>query len=240
VEDDAHLDAELALLADGELDRSRAAELEARPELARRIELIRAGRDQLRAAAGSVEAPFDLRQRVGALGGSRGWRRLRWRPLIALAGVAAAAVVALVLATSGGPPTVEGVLAAAGRAPAAAVSPSGGALLPVEVEGVHFPDYREKFGWRAVGKREDEIDGRHVTTVSYVRGGARVSYSIVAGEQLAEPAGRDIEVEGTRLRVIGKGAVTWRRLGHTCVMEGPGLRTVGELAGWKAKGQIAF
>jgi hypothetical protein len=135
---------------------------------------------------------------------------------------------------------VEGVLAVAGRAPAATVSPSGGPLLPVEVEGVHFPDYREKFGWRAVGKRVDEVDGRQVTTVIYTRGGARVSYSIVAGDQLPEPDGRDIEVEGTRLRAIGSEAVTWRRLGHTCVMEGPRLRTVAELAAWKAKGQIAF
>jgi anti-sigma factor RsiW len=240
VEDDPRLDADLALLVDGQLDRRRAAELEGRPELARRIALVRAGRDQLRAAAGSVEAPFELRRRIGTLGGPRSRWRLRWRPLVALAGVAAAAVVALVLATSGGPPTAEGVLAVAGRAPAAAVSPSGGALLPVEVEGVHFPDYREKFGWRAVGKREDEVDGRQVTTVIYARDGARVSYSIVAGDQLAEPDGRDIVVEGTRLRAIGREAVTWRRLGHTCVMEGPSLRTVAELAGWKAKGQIAF
>ena len=103
-----------------------------------------------------------------------------------------------------------------------------------------FPDYEEKFGWRTVGQREDEIDGRKVRTVFYARGRDRVTYSIVAGDALAEPSGRDIAAEGTRLRVIGDGAVTWKRLGHTCVMEGPALRTVAELAGWTAKGEVAF
>ena len=142
--------------------------------------------------------------------------------------------------SGGGGPTVDGVLADTGRAPAAAVSPRGGPLLPVEVEGVRFPDYEEKFGWRAVGQRDDEIDGRKVRTVVYARGRDRVTYSIVAGDALAEPSGRDIAAEGTRLRVIGDGAVTWRRLGHTCVMEGPALRTVAELAGWTAKGKVVF
>jgi len=114
----------------------------------------------------------------------------------------------------------------------------------VAVEGVRFPDYEEKFGWRAVRKREDEIDGRDVTTVFYERAGERVRYSIVAGDALAEPDGEDIEAEGTRLRRIDTGnAVTWRRLGHTCVMDGSAgvsVATVAELAGWKAKGEVAF
>jgi hypothetical protein len=234
------LDAELVLLVDGGLDRERAAELEARPELAGRIALMRAGRDQLRTAAASVEAPFELRRRIDALAARPPRARRRWRPLAALAGLAAAAVLALVLVTGGGAPTVRDVLDSAGRAPAAAISPTGGPLLPVAVEHVRFPDYEKKFGWRAIGRREDEIDGRDVTTVFYRRGPERVSYSIVAGEALPEPAGRDIEAEGTRLRRIGAGAVTWRRLGHTCVMTGPNLRTVAELAGWKAKGKVAF
>src|SRR5829696_6475945 len=144
------LDAELVLLVDGQLDRERAAALESQPELAARIARVRAGREALLAAAASVDAPFELRRRVDSLAGAGRPRRRRWRPLAALAGIAAAAAVALVLATSGGGPTVDGVLAAVGHSPAAAVSPSGGALLPVQVEGVRFPDYREKFGWRAV------------------------------------------------------------------------------------------
>jgi len=241
--DDDALQAELALLVDGQLEPQRAAALEARADLAPRIALVRAGRDQLRAAAASVEAPFELRRRVDALG-TRPIGRRRWRPLAALAGVGAAAAMALVLATTGGAPTVTAVLDAAGASPAAAISSSGGPLLPVAVEGVRFPNYQEKFGWRAVGRRDDEIDGRDVTTVFYERGGERVSYSIVAGDALAEPDGEDVEAEGTRLRRIGAGnAVTWRRLGHTCVMDGSSavsLAAVAELAGWKAKGEVAF
>jgi hypothetical protein len=139
---------------------------------------------------------------------------------------------------------VDDVLDGAGRAPAAAVSSSGGPLLPAGVEGVRFPNYEEKFGWRAVGRRDDEIDGRAVTTVFYERGGDRVRYSIVAGDALAEPDGEDVDADGTRLRRIDVGnAVTWSRLGHTCVMDGSAavsLASVAELAGWKAKGEVAF
>jgi hypothetical protein len=238
--DDDALEAELTLLVDGRLAPERAAELEARPELAPRIALARAGRDRLRAAAASVEAPFELRQRVDALSSLPAPRR-RWRPLAALAGVGAAAAVALVLLTAGGAPSVGDVLDSAGRSPAAAISPAGGPLLPVAVEDVRFPDYEEKFGWRAVGKREDEVDGRDVTTVFYERDGERVRYSIVAGDALAQPDGRDLDAEGTRVRVIDEDAVTWRRLGHTCVMQGTvGVRALADLAGWKAKGEVAF
>jgi anti-sigma factor RsiW len=240
--DDDALEAELVLLVDGQLEPERAAALEARADLAPRIALVRAGRDQLRAAAASVEAPFELRRRIDALPARA--RRRRWRALGALAGVGAAAAVALVLVTAGGAPTVRDVLDSAGASPAAAIAPSGGSLLPVSVEGVRFPNYEEKFGWRAVGRRRDEIDGRDVTTVFYERGGERVSYSIVAGDALDEPDGEDVEAEGTRLRRVGAGnAVTWRRLGHTCVMNGSAavsLAAVAELAGWKAKGEVAF
>jgi anti-sigma factor RsiW len=242
--DDDRLDADLALLVDGRLDPERVAALEAQPELAPRVALIRAGRDRLRAAAAEVEAPFELRRRVDALASPPSRARRRWRPLAALAGVGAAAAVALVLVTAGGAPSVGDVLDAAGGSPAAAISPSGGPLLPVAVERVHFPNYEEKFGWRAVGRRDDEIDGREVTTVFYELGRERVSYSIVAGEALPEPDGEDVEAEGTRLRRIGDGnAVTWRRQGHTCVMDGSSavsLGIVAELAGWKAKGKVAF
>jgi anti-sigma factor RsiW len=236
------LEVELTLLVDGQLEPERAAQLEARADLAPRIALIRAGRDQLRTAAASVEAPFELRRRLEAQPASP--RRSRWRPLAALAGVGAAAAVALVLVTAGGTPTVGGVLDSAGGSPTAAVAPASGPLLPVAVQGVRFPNYQEKFGWRATGTRDDKIDGRDVTTVFYEREGERVSYSIVAGDALAEPDGRDIQGEGTRLRRIGaRNAVTWRRLNHTCVMDGSSgvpLKTVAELAAWKAKGAVSF
>ena len=242
--DDDRLEAELVLLVDGQLETERAAVLEARADLAPRIALLRAGRDHLRAAAASVEAPVDLRRRIDALATPPSRQRRRWWPLGALAGVGAAAAVALVLATAGGAPSVGDVLDETGRSPAAAVSPAGGPLLPVAVDGVRFPDYEQKFGWRAVGRRVDEIDGRHVTTVFYRRGRGRVSYSIVAGGALREPDGENIQAEGTRLVRVGDGnAVTWRREGRTCVMVGSSavsVRAVAELAGWKAKGKVAF
>jgi anti-sigma factor RsiW len=240
VTDDSRIDADLAQLLDGSLEPARAAELEA--AFGDRIARMYAGRDLAREAAASVEAPFELRRRVDALGSAARRRRLRWRPLAALTGVAAALVVALVLATGSGAPTVTAVLDAAGGTPAAAISPAGGALLPVQVEGVRFPDYEEKFGWRTVGQRTDEVDGRSVTTVTYARGDERVRYSIVAGDALDQPDGEDLEAEGTRLRRIGDAnAVTWERQGHTCVMTGSApLSTLAELAGWKAKGEVPF
>jgi hypothetical protein len=243
VTDEPRIDAELAQLVDGSLEPARASELEA--AFGDRIARMRAGRDLARTAAASVEAPFELRRRVDALGSAPSGlvsRRLRdWRPLAALAGVAAAALIALVLATGSGAPTVTAVLDAAGGAPAAAISPAGGPLLPVEVEGVRFPDYEEKFGWRAVGQRTDEVEGRSVTTVTYARGDERVRYSIVAGDALDQPDGADIDAEGTALRQVGPNALTWERQGHTCIMEGSApLGTLAELAGWKAKGEVPF
>jgi hypothetical protein len=246
-ENDDRLEAELVLFVDGGLAPERAAAIEASaaadPELRNRIALVRAGRDRLQAAAAATEAPFELRRRVDALTARP--PRARWRqPLAVLAGAGAALAVAFVLIVGGGGPSVGDVLAAAGRAPVATVTPTGGPLLQVQVEGTRFPDYQEKFGWRAVGLREDEVDGRLVRTVEYRKGGDEVRYSIVAGAALDEPDGGDLQAEGTRLRRVGDArAVTWRRGGHTCVMAGSpgvGMDTLAELAGWKAKGEIRF
>jgi anti-sigma factor RsiW len=245
--DEDQLDVDLVLLVDGQLDAERAAALEARasedPEVARMVALVRAGRDRVHAAAAETEAPFELRRRVDTLT-TQPRRRRRWRPLALVAGIGAIAAVALALLVAGGAPSTGDVLEAALRPPVAAVTPTGGPLLEEQVEGVHFPDYEEKFGWRAEGQREDDLDGRLVRTVTYRNDGERVRYSIVAGEALEEPEGEDLQAEGTRLRRIGgENAVTWLRGGHTCVMDGSGgvpLDTIAELAGWKAKGEIRF
>jgi anti-sigma factor RsiW len=247
-EDDDRLEAELVLFVDGGLAPERAAAIEASAsadaELRNRIALMRAGRDRLRAAAAATEAPFDLRRRIDALIAQPPRGRRRWRPLAVLASVGASLAVVLALVLAGGAPSVGDVLDAAGESPAATVTLAGGPLLKVHVEGTRFPDYEQKFGWRAVGQHEDEVDGRLVRTVDYRKGGDRVSYSIVAGDALDEPDGSDLEAEGTRIRRVGDArAVTWRRGGHTCVMEGsPGVSvsTLAELAGWKAKGEISF
>jgi anti-sigma factor RsiW len=246
--DEERLEAELVLFVDGQLESERAAAIESRaaadPELARRISLVRAGRDRLHAAAADTEAPFELRRRTDALAARPRRARRRWRPIALVAGVGAVAAVGVALLVAGGAPGAGDVLQAALRPPVAAVTPTRGPLLEEQVEGVRFPDYEEKFGWRATGQRDDEVDGRLVRTVTYRKGGQRVRYSIVAGDALDEPDGEDLEAEGTRLRRLGdENAVTWRREGHTCVMDGsPGvsLDTIAELAGWKAKGEIPF
>jgi len=244
--DDERLEAELLLFVDGGLDAERRSAIEARAaeqaDVARRIALIRAGRDRVREAAADTEAPFELRRRIDGLAQRRA--RRRWRPFALLGGAAATAAVLVVLVVAGGGPSVGDVLDAAGQSPAAVVTPTRGPLLDVDVEGTRFPNYEEKFGWRAVKQHEDEVDGRLVRTVDYRKGGDTVSYSIVAGEALAEPDGQNLEVEGTRLRRIGDSvAVTWRRGGHTCVMKassGVTVDAIAELAAWKAKGAVRF
>jgi hypothetical protein len=246
--DDERLEAELLLFVDGALDAERRSAIEARAaeqaDLAGRIALIRAGRDRVRGAAADTEAPFELRRRIDDLVARPRRARRRWRSFAVLAGAAATAAVLVVVVVAGGGPSVGDVLDAAGQSPAAVVTPTGGPLLDIDVEGTRFPNYEEKFGWRAVRQHKDEVDGRLVRTVDYRKGGETVSYSIVAGEALEEPDGQDLEAEGTRLRRIGDAvAVTWRRGGHTCVMKassGVTLDTVAELAAWKAKGAIRF
>jgi hypothetical protein len=247
-EGDDQLEAELVQFVDGELAPGRTAAIEASAaadaELRNRIALVRAGRDRLRAAAPATEAPFELRRQVDALIARPPRARRRWRPIGVLAGAGAALAVALVLILGGGGPSVGDVLDAAGRSPAATVTPTGRPLLRVQVEGTHFPDYEQKFGWRAVGQHKDEVDGRLVRTVDYRKGGDEVRYSIVAGAALDVPDGSDLEAEGTRVRRVGDAtALTWRRGGRTCVLVGsPGVNvdTLAELAGWKAKGEIRF
>ena len=79
--DDDRLAEELVLLVDGRLDPERAGALEelARADagLAARIALVRSGRDHVRTAADSVEAPFELRRRVGDLADARPARGAR-------------------------------------------------------------------------------------------------------------------------------------------------------------------
>ncbi len=246
--DDDRLEAELLLFVDGGLDAERRSAIEAwaaeHADVARRIALIRAGRERVREAAAETEAPLELRRRIDGLAQRPRRARRRWRPFAVLAGAAATAAVLVVLVVAGGGLSVGDVLDAAGQSPAAVVTPTRGPLLDIEVEGTRFPNYEEKFGWRAVGQHEDELDGRLVRTVDYRKGGQTVSYSIVAGDALAEPDGQDLEAEGTRLRRIGDAvAVTWRRGGHTCVMKASSavdLDTVAELAAWKAKGAVRF
>src|SRR5439155_27097473 len=115
-------------------------------------------------------------------------------------------------------------------------------LLVQQQDGVRFPNYLAKFGWRAVGTRTDSIGGRATRTVFYVHDGQRIAYTIVGGKAPDRPGGSKATVGGVALIVFKPGAVTWERQGHTCVMSGGGVprATLLTLASWKGKGAVGF
>jgi anti-sigma factor RsiW len=258
--------AALTALADGTLRGRRRKLLEA--ELERSPERAEALAKQRRAVAAlrSVEAraPAGLRARVEAEraerrgGGVRRPTRARtarpWvrRPAFA-GGLAAAAALALLLALvlpggAGGPSVVEAAELAAlpAEAPAPRSDPTEPALLEARAEGLGFPDWAREFGWRASGRRVDEIDGRRAVTVFYEKEGRRIAYTIVSGEALDWPEdARRAAREGIDLRRLRSGdrtVVTWLRGGHTCVLSGDGTEagTLLELAAWKGQGAVRF
>lgn len=252
-------EAALAAFADGRLDVSERAELQGRidadPALAAALARQRAALTLIIGAAQDTSAPMALRARVEALQAQprRSWLgRLRDRvpalPVAALAGATAAAALAIAVVVSGGGPGIDDVLSAAARSPSAAIAPfpAQGKLLREQVQGVRFPNYAGKFGWKAEGARTDEIDGRATRTVFYSKNGRRIAYTIVAGEALDQPGdARHAVREGTTLRSLksdGKTVVTWRRQGRTCVLSGTGVPTdeLLTLAGWRAKGEVKF
>jgi hypothetical protein len=246
--------AELLAFLDGRVEPARAEALQARaardPALAAALDRRRRVVGIIDAAVADTEAPHDLRLRVDALGArrpARRWARRRWIPLAGLAAVAGAAVLAVVLG-AGEELTVRETLAAAIRPPVAAVGidPRQPRLLEQRVQKVSFPNLRAKFGWRAVGARADELDGRRTRTVFYAKGGRRIAYTIVAGDALDQPGGaRRTVAGGVELRTLRAGdrvAVTWRRQGHTCVLSGTRVdaATLRELAAWKGMGAVRF
>ena len=70
-----------------------------------------------------------------------------------------------------------------------AAVPADSKLLDESVGDVAFPNYAAKFGWKAVGTRTDEINGRKTRTVFYEKDGKRIAYTIVDGKAL-DAAGR--------------------------------------------------
>ena len=120
------------------------------------------------------------------------------------------------------------------------------ALLTEHVDDVPFPNYAKKFGWRPVGVRTDELDGRSTTTVFYEKGGRRLAYTIVSGDAIDPPSNAATTkhggVEYRVFRADGHTAVTWERDGNTCVLSGAsvGPRELLALADWRGKGTIPF
>jgi anti-sigma factor RsiW len=247
--------ADLAALADGTLPVERqaavAAWISASPER-------RALLDRQRRAVAATEAladepaPESLRESVEARRRGPDARRRRSRrlvPRLALVGALAVAVVVVAALLSGGPagPTVAEAARLGGQPPSGpAPRPvgAGGTQLALDVEGVVFPDLLESYGWQAVGVRHDEIDGRDATTVYYEKDGTRIAYVIVAGSGLPRPDAPGTTRNGVLLQTLevnGQLAVTWRRLGHTCILIGPvpsdALLT---LASWRGDGTLRY
>jgi anti-sigma factor RsiW len=247
--------AELAALADCTLPPERRGPLEARvaasPELRELLERQRRAVAATRAAA-TEPAPTSLRTSVErTIGRDSGRRRSRLVPGLAFGGaVAAATAIVLALVLTGAPsgPTVADAARLAtspATGPAPARLDDSRSKLAERVDGVVFPDLTRAYGWRPVGVRRDEVDGRAATAVYYEKGGRRIGYVILAGSALPAPSrAQVVNQRGVRydaLDVDGSPAVTWQRLGHTCVLTGATSRSeLLTLASWHGGGTLRY
>jgi hypothetical protein len=213
------------------------------------VELVRAS---------DVRAPDALHRRIeqmvaeksapgtrrGAPWASLGAGRSSLVPRLASAAALAAvvvAVVAIVLGGGGRSLSVQQTTALTLSQPTTAApretKPSSGELVAA-VQGVHFPYWEERFGWRSTGQRTDKLQGRAVTTVFYAnRGGQRIGYAIVAGSAPNLTGGSVKWLGGHPYRLLGGSGsrtVMWVRSGRLCVLSGRGVAggTLLRLASW--------
>jgi hypothetical protein len=158
--------------------------------------------------------------------------------------------VAITLATGGGggPSLSLSQASALTLRPATAPAPAerNHTELAASVDGVSFPYWEERFGWRSTGARSDLVGGREVTTIFYTnRRGQRIGYTIVAGKAPTRPRGGVTAWRGgTRFQVMnvhGAPVVTWLRSGRLCVVSGRGVdsATMLRLASWDEHGSVA-
>ncbi len=207
-----------------------------------------------------VPAPESLHRKVDALiaeraGGASPTRRRREGPatrsfglgprLAAIGAIAAAAIaLALAFSLSGNSSTLSvrdaAVLTHRSATQAApAENPSNRRELTAAVDGVSFPYWGGRLGWRSTGSRTDQIGGRTVKTIFYENGhGKRIGYAIVSGSAPSQGSGGVISRrDGTPYRLLtigGAPVVTWLRDGHLCVVSGRGVggATLLRLASW--------
>jgi hypothetical protein len=208
-----------------------------------------------------VRAPAELHRRVQALvaersPADRARRDTGALPRLPRAGgllfggaIAAVAIVAvLVLAFAGGGTSALSVRQASALTLRAATTapprenPNARGALTETVDGIAFPYWKGRFGWRASGTRNDEVDGRAVRTVFYSDGrGRRIGYAIVAGTPAPVASGGELVWRaGTAYRLLsehGVASVVWLRSGHLCVMAGRGVSsaTLLSLASWRER-----
>jgi len=243
--------AELSALADGTLDPSRRAEVEARisasPELSAAYERERRLLAALAQARSTDRAPAALRARVEAARPSRGTaarRRIVYGGGFAgaLAAIALALVLILPSGTLGSPSVSEAAALATltPNRPAPAPDPSNPtARLNESVGEVYFPNWASsRLQWRAMGERIDHLKGRTAVTVYYARGKQWIAYTIVGTPTLTGPAAPETWLDGTAMRTLtlnGRLIVTWRRAGDACVLSGSGVKAseLQMLAAWR-------
>jgi anti-sigma factor RsiW len=218
--------ADLAAYADGSLPRARRRELEARlgasASLREALERQRMALATVRAAE-EEPAPERLRARLRDQDArrpapqTRPRPRMRLRPLLGAAAAATIALVGVLVLSTGGAGTAD-LAEAAARAPEAPAPGRADELrLAASSDGIAFPDWEPRLGWRATGARTDEVDGRQAVTVTYERRGREVAYAILGRPALDLPDGDDAYRELTH---EGRPAVTWIRGGRTCLLLG--------------------
>lgn len=182
------------------------------------------------ARAGGEERAMRLRLRLGAVG--------------ALTSVAVLVVVLVLSASPGGSSSFNlqsatALTLRAATSPAPHESKVRRAQLTAAVEGISFPYWGERFGWRSTGSRSDHLGGHAVTTVFYSdNSGQRIGYAIFAGTPAPHlQAGHLSWRAGTAYHLSSSGGarvVTWLRRGHLCVVAGRGVSsaTLLRLASW--------
>lgn len=195
--------------------------------------LARKGEALIKAEVAGVRAPQALRERIEADRDRAARERRPFWQRYRVAAVASGGALALLLAVvalqtggNGEEPSLAGVDAVASASPTGPAPASVGGEPPVldaRAGAIEFPDWQDKFGWRAVGLREDELSDRAVTTVFYRNpDGDDLGYSIVHGEALEQrPGGDEVVRDGKTYHVAGDGprtVVTWTQQGQTCVI----------------------
>jgi len=193
----------------------------------------------LRHAAVTERAPTGLRERLETQRARDGVRPRSPFPAVrrgvwsGAAVIVAAAILATALLIPGGSTISPQVSAAAALASRGAVSgapatdPAASYRLMARVGSLHFPNWEERLGWRAVGSRTDQLGGRYVMTVYYMRDGQTIAYSIVASPALGS-AGPQTFMQH------GRTVVAWHERDHTCLLSaGSGVEaaTLQHLAG---------
>jgi hypothetical protein len=243
---------DLARLADGTIEPRRREPVErfaaASGELQSRLREQRRAVDAVRAHTGE-RAPLALRLRRRALASTPGRRR---SGLFGLGLTGALGALVWSLAALGGGQAALTVADAATLAarPATAIvpePPDDSAMLPrLRAAGLPFPYWEDRFGWKATGVRDDDVDGRTLTTVFYRSRGRRIAYTIVSGTRLPAAPGADTVKRGgivlhasTHNRRI---IVTWLRRGQTCVLSGVDvpMSTLVRLAVWRSHGALPY